>query len=108
MTTIKYLGSAKVLGPYEKDCDSVNEENLSSEIAKLGKKSHESIYQLLRQYKPQKFFTTTETSTFFDYSKLEKHVIEDLIRMVELCKDDEKRVQVIEKATFLHDSKMNA
>lgn len=72
--------------------------DLIDDISNLDKISHEQIYIMLRGFKPKEFFTNDYNGIHITYSDLETKEIQELYKIVQMCKHDIERKKVIQKA----------
>ncbi len=80
--------------------DSLSINDMIHDIEGLDEESHAQIYLLLRGFKPATFFTTDRAGggTHFDRTQLSERQLSELIRTVQLCKENMDRNQIIKFA----------
>ena len=89
--------------------DPITLNDLIKDIDFLDEESHEKIYLLLRGFKPASFFTTDRGmgGTHFDRSLLTDRQLNDLYHIVQLCKENIKRKDIIQSAKLEHENVMS-
>lgn len=80
--------------------DSLSINDMIHDIDGLDEEAHAQIYLLLRGFKPATFFTTDRAGggTHFDRTQLSQRQMNELIRTVQLCKENIERNQIIKCA----------
>ncbi len=80
--------------------DSLSINDMIHDIDGLDEEAHAQIYLLLRGFKPATFFTTDRAGggTHFDRTQLSQRQMNELIRTVQLCKENIERNQIIKYA----------
>ena len=80
--------------------DSLSINDMIHDIDSLDEEAHAQIYLLLRGFKPATFFTTDRAGggTHFDRTQLSERQMNELIRTVQLCKENIERNQIIKCA----------
>lgn len=82
--------------------DSLSINDMMHDIEMLDEESHAQIYLLLRGFKPASFFTTDRAGggTHFDRTLLTARQLNELVRTVQLCKENMERNQIIKSAQY--------
>lgn len=80
--------------------DSLSINDMIHDIDGLDEEAHAQIYLLLRGFKPATFFTTDRAGggTHFDRTQLSQRQMNELIRTVQLCKENIERNHIIKCA----------
>jgi len=80
--------------------DSLSINDMMHDIDILDEESHAQIYLLLRGFKPASFFTTDRGGggTHFDRTLLTTRQLNELVRTVQLCKENMERNHIIKCA----------
>jgi hypothetical protein len=80
--------------------DSLSINDMMHDIEMLDEEAHAQIYLLLRGFKQASFFTTDRAGggTHFDRTLLTARQLNELVRTVQLCKENMERNQIIKSA----------
>uniref|UniRef100_A0A6C0J7N9 Uncharacterized protein n=1 Tax=viral metagenome TaxID=1070528 RepID=A0A6C0J7N9_9ZZZZ len=86
-------------GVNKKNMDDINLLNkLTRDINECDKESHKQIYMMLRRYQPMKIFTQEQNCIIFDRNSLTKTQLLELYNLIEMCKENMKRIKIVKKA----------
>ena len=88
--------------------DQLTINDIISDIQSLDKEAHEQIYLLIRGFKPAGFFTTDRSGggTHFDLSELTDRQLLEMQRTIQLCKENQARQDVLQRAQLEHHHNM--